>query len=281
MLEPKLMTEPGTVGACGSECDNRWPMTPVQAPRDDGDILAFLPGALLEPSEEPLRRLGASRRVIALTYSGATRMTDLTDAIAGQMAAGGIERADVLGSSYGGWVAQCLARRHPALVRRLILVHTFALRPDAAWRFRLGLRIWKALPGPLVRGFMMARVRRMLRPLRDGSPGEHQRALTHVRELIHAPETADALLRQNACMLDSLTSFPIAPTDLARLDGKILIIESDDDPTIRAPERAHLRSMYPGAKVRTFHRTGHVTALVKPDEFASAVNDFLVASRRT
>jgi pimeloyl-ACP methyl ester carboxylesterase len=79
-------------------------------------------------------------------------------------------------------------------------------------------------------------------------------------------------------MLDSVTSFPIAPGDLARLAGKILIIESDDDPAIRAPERAHLRAMYPGAEVRTFHRTGHVTALVQPEEFVRAVKDFLSAT---
>jgi pimeloyl-ACP methyl ester carboxylesterase len=249
----------------------------AHAPRDGSDALVLLPGALLEPSEALLDRLGASRRVIAPTYPDAERMTDLADAIAGQMAAAGIERAAVLGSSYGGWVAQCLARRHPALVRRLILVHTFALRPDAAWRFRLASKIWSALPGPLLRGLMMARVRRMLRPLRDASPGEYQSALTLVRERVRSPETAAALLRQNACILDSIASFPIAPADLARLDGKILIIESDDDPAIRAPERAHLRAMYPGAQVRTFHRTGHITALVKPQELASAVDDFLTA----
>jgi pimeloyl-ACP methyl ester carboxylesterase len=139
-------------------------------------------------------------------------------------------------------------------------------------------KIWKAIPGPLLRALMMARVRRMLRPLEASSPGEHERALTLVRELIRAPGTAAALVRQNACMLDSITSFPTAPADLARLDGKILIIESDDDPAIRAPERAHLRAMYPDAKVRTFHGTGHITALVKPEEFASAVDDFLAAT---
>lgn len=252
-------------------------MAHVLSPMSDSDALVLLPGALLEPSEALLRRLGASRRVIALTYSDATRMTDLTDAIAGDIAAAGIDRVDVLGSSYGGWVAQCLVRRHPALVRRLILVHTFALRPNAAWRFRLASKIWKGMPGPLLRGLIVARVRRMLRPLRGDSQGEHQRVLTLVRELVRSPETAAALLRQNACMLDSVTSFPIAPGDLRQLDGKTMIIESDDDPAIRAPERAHLRAMYPGAQVLTFHQTGHVTALAKPEEFAGAVEGFLVA----
>lgn len=253
-------------------------MAHLHAAQGDSDALVFLPGALLAPPETLLRRLGGSRRVIALTYPEATRMTELTDAIAGQLAAAGIERAAVLGSSYGGWVAQCLARRHPELVCRLLLIHTFALRPDAAWRFRLATKIWNALPGPLLRGLMMARVRRMLRPLRGASPDEHQRALTLVRELIQSPDTVAAVLRQNACMLDSVTSFSTAPADLAWLDGKILIIESDDDPAIRAPERAHLRALYPGAQVKTFHRTGHITALVQLQELAGAVDDFLAAT---
>jgi pimeloyl-ACP methyl ester carboxylesterase len=125
---------------------------------------------------------------------------------------------------------------------------------------------------------MLARVRRMLRPLLDRSPEEHQRALRDVRKLIHAPGTMASLLGQNACMLDSVTSFPVAPGDLARLAGKILIIESDDDPAVRAPERAHLRAMVPGAEVRTFQGTGHITALVQPDEFVSAVEGFLTAA---
>jgi pimeloyl-ACP methyl ester carboxylesterase len=253
-------------------------MTHVHASRDDFDALVLFPGSLLAPSEELLRRLGASRRVIALTYPDATRMTDLTDAIAGQLATAGVERAAVMGSSYGGWVAQCLARRHPALVSRLILVHTFALRPDVAGRFRLAAKIWKALPGPLLRGLMMARVRRILRPLESASPGEHERALTVVRELIRKSDTAAALVCQNACLLDSITSFPTTSGDLARLDGSLLIIESDDDPAIRAPEREHLRALHPGAEVRTFHGTGHITALVRPDEFVSAVNEFLGAA---
>lgn len=243
------------------------------------DALVLLSGALLELPETLLDSLGSSRRVIALTYSDATRMTDLTDAIAGRIAAEGIDRAAVLGSSYGGWVAQCLARRHPALVRSLILVHTFALRPDAAWRFRLAPKIWSALPGPLLRRLLLARVRRMLCPLRGSD--EHRRALTLVREIVRKPETAAALLRQNECMLDSLTSFPMTPGDLSRLDGRILILESDDDPAVRAPERAHLRAMYPGARVRTFHGTGHVTALARPQEFARAVEDFLTGLSST
>lgn len=241
----------------------------------DPKALVLLPGALLEPSRELIDRLGGShRRVIALTYPDATRMTDLVDAIAARLADTGVHRADVLGSSYGGWVAQCLIRRHPHLVRHLILVHTFAIRSSDAWRFRLGIRLWRVIPGALFRRLLTLRIRRMLRPVKDALPAEYNRVTALLSDAIRSPATADALLHQNECMLESCSSFAVAPDDLARHDGNVLIIESDDDPAIRTAERAHLRAMYPGAEVRTF-RTGHVTAVAAPEAFADAVNAFL------
>jgi maspardin len=243
------------------------------------EALVLLPGALIEPSPELIDRLGVSRRrVVALTYPAATRMTDLVDAIAAQLAAAGVRRADMMGSSYGGWVAQCLVRRHPDLVRHLILLHTFALRPTDAWRFRLGIRLWRAIPGSLLRRLLSLRVRSMLRPLQKASPAEYDRLTASVSDAIRSPSTADALLRQNECMLESCSSFAVAPADLARHDGRVLIIESDDDPAIRAGDRARLRAMYPGAKVRTFHGTGHFTAAVAPQAFADAVSEFLATA---
>lgn len=250
----------------------------MAAPVSDQEpgALVLLPGSLLEAPRALLDRLGgAGRRVLALRYSEATRMTDLVDAIAAQLAEAGVRRADVLGSSYGGWVAQCLARRHPGLVRHLVLVHTFALQASDARRFRLGIAFWRLIPGPLLRRLLTLRVRRMLQPVRVASPAEHDRVIASLSDAIRAPSTTAALLRQNECMLESCAAFPVAPDDLARHGGRVLIIESDDDPAIRAAGRAHLRAMYPRAEVRTFHGTGHVTMVAAPEAFAGAVNAFL------
>jgi pimeloyl-ACP methyl ester carboxylesterase len=223
-------------------------------------------------------RFGASRRVHPVRYSTATTMTALVDEIAAQLAAAEITYADVLGASYGGWVAQCLVRRHPALVRHLIHVHTFALRSTDARRFRLGLALWRVMPLALMRKLGALRVRRLLRPVRQTSPEEHARLEAALLAEIDSPAAIERLHRQNECMLESCTAFAVAPGDLARHDGRVLIVESDDDPAIRAPHRAHLRSMYPQAEVRTFHGTGHVTSRAAPAEFAATVESFLAAA---
>ena len=243
----------------------------------DATPLVILPGALLDASLALVARFGAARSVHGVRYSTGTAMTALVDEIAAQLAAAGIVRADVLGSSYGGWVAQCLVRRHPQLVRNLILVHTFALRTADATRFRIGLALWRVMPVAIMQRLGAKRVRRLIRPIQQASPEEYPRLEADLVAAMGSPATIEQLHRQNECMLESCTAFPVAPGDLASHDGRILIVESDDDPAIRPRDRAHLRAMYPSAEVRTFHGTGHVTARADPEGFAAAVESFLAA----
>jgi pimeloyl-ACP methyl ester carboxylesterase len=81
-----------------------------------------------------LARLARGRRLILFDYPGVGRSSRLrgrhtsfdalADTTARFLAAIGVPRADVLGWSMGGFVAQRLAIRHPATVRRLILAGT-------------------------------------------------------------------------------------------------------------------------------------------------------------
>ena len=185
-----------------------------------------MPGALLDVSPALVARFGASRRVHTVRYSTAATMTALVDDIAAQLAAAGIERAGVLGSSYGGWVAQCLVRRHPRLARRLILVHTFALRATDATRFRIGLALWRFMPADWMRKLGSKRVRRLIRPIQGASPEDFRRLEANLVAVMASPATLELLHRQNLCMLESCTAFLAAPGDLAHHDGRILIIES-------------------------------------------------------
>jgi pimeloyl-ACP methyl ester carboxylesterase len=81
-----------------------------------------------------LARLARGRRLIVFDYPGVGRSSplrgrrtsfdSLADTTARFMATIGVGRADVLGWSMGGFVAQRLAIRHPGSVRRLILAGT-------------------------------------------------------------------------------------------------------------------------------------------------------------
>jgi pimeloyl-ACP methyl ester carboxylesterase len=57
--------------------------------------------------------------------------------------------------------------------------------------------------------------------------------------------------------------------------GKVLIMESDDDPRAPAKHRKALREAYPGAEVHTFHKAGHSVMLRYRDECITKIKQFL------
>jgi pimeloyl-ACP methyl ester carboxylesterase len=242
------------------------------------DALLVFPGALgaVDAAGAMLAALAEGRRVIALAYPLVETMDALCDGAVALMDTLGIDRADVLGSSLGGWVAQCLVRRHPGRVRHLVLSHTFVLRPEAAGKFRASILLGSAFPRWLFRAAMRARLRSVLAPLRRA--GRVDEAERLVRAAVDGGAlTAEHVTRYNRWMLQSLSEGPGdgGPT------RRVLIIESDDDPVIRPRERAALRASFPGAAVRTFTGAGHATSLVYPREVAEAISTFLAADHAT
>jgi pimeloyl-ACP methyl ester carboxylesterase len=237
--------------------------------------LVIFPGALLLPAAELIERLQRRRRVIVIEYPRAERMSTLLDMIAARLAQQQVGSIDVLGFSYGGWVAQCLAQRYPTMVRDLILAHSFALRAEHAWRFRLGLKLWNWIPSAMLRRSLLARVGQTLKPLRIRSEAEYEHVLARVSRLIADPNTLPSLQQQNLCMLESCAVFGHLSEAQRHPGRRLLIIESDNDPAVRASDRAHLRALYPDAQVRGFPGAGHISALAEPDAFVDAVGGFL------
>jgi predicted alpha/beta hydrolase family esterase len=57
--------------------------------------------------------------------------------------------------------------------------------------------------------------------------------------------------------------------------GKVLIIESTDDPMINEEERARLRAAYPQAMLCTFEDAGHMIPLLRLEELLEVIRVFL------
>ncbi|WP_374661628.1 alpha/beta fold hydrolase [Inhella sp.] len=95
----------------------------------------------------------ALKHALHLPLQAPYRLQDLADDAAGLLRQLGIERAQVVGVSMGGMVAQHLARRHPALVSHLHL-----------WMTSSGARRLP-LPSPELRRLMLQRPRSRLQAL--------------------------------------------------------------------------------------------------------------------
>ncbi len=90
-------------------------------------------------------------RILAPAYPPLPTMAGLVDGVAGIVDAEGLAQVDVLGSSFGGFVAQCFVRRYPSRVRRLLLANTGAPGTSPLPALGLLVRLCARLPEPIVR----------------------------------------------------------------------------------------------------------------------------------
>jgi pimeloyl-ACP methyl ester carboxylesterase len=93
-------------------------------------------------------------------------------------------------------------------------------------------------------------------------------------EMINQITKADLTARYRVAV-DFDVSCSFAPEDLKSWPGQILIMEGDDDPVAESRTREALTALYPQARMHTFHGSGHVASIAKPDEYVAVIRGFL------
>ena len=182
-----------------------------------------------------------------------------------------IERAHVVGNSFGGALALALAIRHPDRVDRLVLMGSvgvpFEITPglDAVWGYEPSVAAMESLLhlfafDQSLTGPDLAR----LRYEASARPG--------VQEAYRAmfPEP-----RQRA--LDALTH---DPADIAGISAPTLIVHGREDRVIPLQNAVDLLGLIDDAQLHVFGRCGHWTQIEHADSFTALVADFLDAASR-
>ena len=226
---------------------------------------------------EPFRRALAGYPTVAFDAPGVAEssvpaypptMTGLARTVTGLLDRLGIGDVDVLGVSWGGALAQELAYRHPARVRRLVLCATGAG----------GMMI----PGhPRVLAIMAT-------PLRYWSPSY----LTRVAPVLYGPDIVDdpeTLSRQRHIRFTrspsgrgylyqvlALRRFASALW-LHRLRQPTLVLHGDADPIVPVANGRLLAARIPHARLVTVPGGGHLFLLTRPAAMAALVTEFLAA----
>jgi pimeloyl-ACP methyl ester carboxylesterase len=245
---------------------------PYLVNKDSGETLLLLSGALAIPdiSWLTIAHFAKTYRVIAPAYPPVKTMDALVDGIAEILHQEGIEQAHVLGGSYGGFVAQVFVRRHPGLARSLVLSHTFPPDPANVKAIQKMVKWLPLLPEGILRWLMGKQL------------GSLMPAKTAETALLHA--MFEEVLYHHITKADILSSFwrtvdyyalEYTPQDLAEWPGKVLLVMAGDDPGTPEPVRAALSALYPGARLHLFHGTGHVTSVLKEEEYQAVIGEFL------
>lgn len=178
----------------------------------------------------------------------------------------GIEKADVVGNSYGGALALAMAIRHPDRIRRLVLMGAagvdFELTPglDAVWGYTPSVENMRELISTFAfNQEMMSDELAELRYRASVRPG-FQEAFA---SMFPAP-------RQR--WVDALAS---SEKDIRAMDKETLIIHGRDDVIVPPVTSRKLFEYIEYAQLHLFGRCGHWTQIEHADRFNKLVTDFL------
>jgi poly(3-hydroxyalkanoate) depolymerase len=226
---------------------------------------------------EPFARRVPDRELIAFDAPG-TGLSQRPRVPMGMRALAGIvnalmdelalERADVLGYSFGGGLAQELARRAPERVRRLVLCAT-------------GPGIGGVPPRPLAALMLATPARYYHRRLLElslphiagGRTGRDPRVLAeHSGERLARPPDIVGYAYQLYAAA-GWTSLPW----LHRITAPTLVVAGDDDPSVPVGNARLLAARLPDARVHVVKGGGHLFLLDEPENAIAPILSFLDA----
>jgi pimeloyl-ACP methyl ester carboxylesterase len=240
--------------------------------------LLILPGGLAvgESAFPLITAFEKEYRIIAPSYALSLTMTGLCDGIAHILETEGVHQAHALGGSYGGLVAQYFVRKYLDKARSLILSHTSIMTPKFEKPLQIAEKLSRVLPRSLFAPLFKLRLNKIiLSTLRAAKHPEFEFWRAYLNEAVASGRLNEVAVHQNKCLLDLTRQPQFTPEDLKGWRGRILIIDSDNDPAISAKDRDLLRNTYPQAQSHTFHGAGHASSILKREEVCSIIRCFL------
>ena len=195
-------------------------------------------------------------------------ITAIADDIAGLLGSMGIDAAHVLGISFGGFVAQEFALRHPDKLKRLVLASTSFGGPNhvapprevlAAFSATDGLNSPERIRKYMTMGFSPDFVR---------DKGYVVDEFCTLRERNTVPEE---VYRQQ---LTSAVTFN-AEERVGEIEADTLVLTGDKDAVVPPENSENLAKAIPGARLRTIEGGGHMAFVEQAGEFNATVREFL------
>lgn len=220
--------------------------------------------------------LERERRVVVFDNRGVGRSEtsalgfgteDMADDAAAVLAASGVQRADVLGISLGGMIAQHLAIRHPHRVRRLVLgCTTPGSRTGRPIRREAALALARSAAMPVDQGIRFS-APWVLSP-------EHLRESPETVEVWVAIATSEPRSRLGVAGQLLAASRHDAAAHLGRVRARTLVVTGDRDRLIDAENSHRLAERLPNAEAVVLRGAAHDFPTERPVETARLVCAF-------
>lgn len=231
-------------------------------------------GACLEAWEPLVERL-PGRDIIAVDHPGVglssppnhlMAMTELAEFYAQLLDAVGVSRADVLGFSFGGTVAQQMAKDFPQYVNSLILAGT-----AVGWGgFAPDLITLMVAANPL--RYQIPLVREMSAPvIYRGRVGRHPRLF---EDELSGWDAQRATFLGVGCQVAAFVGWS-SMAWLSSINVPTLVLVGEEDPMAPASNSKLIAAVIPGAELRVYEAAGHLFLFDVPDLTTPVIAEFL------
>jgi pimeloyl-ACP methyl ester carboxylesterase len=184
----------------------------------------------------------------------------------------GIERADIVGHSFGGGVAQMLLLECPQRVRRLVLVAAGGLGKGVGFWLRLASlpRVVEHLGQP----FMALGTRLAMRSARGGVTHAEIGQLSHFNSQAGSARAFGRTVRDVINWRGQRRNFWKRVHEVTRLPA-VLVLWGDRDDIIPIEQGRAFAALLEGSVFTTFKGAGHYLHNERPEVFAQVVREFL------
>lgn len=210
--------------------------------------------------------LQSNYKVIALTYPAVDDLEALSDGVIAILDREQVEKANLVGTSLGGYLAQYLIASHPERVSRAVLSNTFPpndiLRQDNA---AIGALL-PFLPEWVIKRTLLGSIEESVYPASGNDPFTR----AYLLELVSSRVSKVQVVGRYRSVVEEFTP----PNPMAQ--GILtMIIEVDNDPLVNETLREQLRQTYPNAVLVTLTGAGHFPYLNQAETYTKLLTDFL------
>lgn len=220
-------------------------------------------------------------RVLVLDYpADVNEVEPLVHLISALLTELNIEKGVFVGASFGGYLAQLLAKYYPEKTQAIALYSTSSLSGEgiAGLRKQYGsyrIILWaiKHLPYDLLKNLLMKTTAKLV------SPKDGPEAAAYMKDFfkwLYGGYTREFDIHMTSLIMDIVNITPVTADDFSYLEDRILMILPLEDKAFTEEMQQELMDMMPGARKKRL-AGGHTATIYKVDEYVAETREFLTA----
>jgi pimeloyl-ACP methyl ester carboxylesterase len=230
--------------------------------------------AIAEVSFQSIAHFSEKGRVIAPDYPPLGTLRDLFSGLMNLLDHLGVSQFDLMGGSYGGWLAQSLVRLHPQRVHRLVLSAIGPPDSENSRQIAKMMPLFRLLPMGILRALLNRSFSRLDTSLDEYPDLALLWAL--VKEVLDTKVQRRDLFALFERLVDQTRHYSFNPDDLKNWPGRILMVFGSQDPASPPEKREAMQALYPQAEMVVFEGGQHGIAITHQEEYFATIDEFLM-----